>query len=58
MRTTIYLDDEVYEELRERAHHTRVTMAALIRTAVDEYLAKAPPPAAGYTPTWTRKRGY
>jgi len=57
MRTTIYLDDEVYEELRERAHNTRVTMAALIRTAVDEYLAKAPP-AAGYTPTWTRKRGY
>ena len=58
VKTNVYFDDDTHEKLREEAFKRHTTMSAIIRTAVDEYLAKAPPPAAGYTPTWARKRGY
>ena len=40
MKTMIYLDEKVHEKLRNMAHRQRVSMAELIRRAVDEYLKK------------------
>ncbi len=42
MKTMIYLDEKVHEELRTRAFHQRVSMAELIRRAVDGYLKTNP----------------
>lgn len=39
-RTMIYLDDGVHLKLRHLALDERVTMAGLIRHAVDEFLMK------------------
>jgi len=40
MKSMIYLDERVHEKLRNMAHRQRVSMAELIRRAVDEYLKK------------------
>jgi predicted DNA-binding ribbon-helix-helix protein len=37
-KTMIYLEDTVYERLRRLAFDERISMAELIRRAVDEYL--------------------
>jgi len=42
MKTMIYLDEKVHEQLRTRAFHQRVSMAELIRRAVDVYLETTP----------------
>jgi predicted DNA-binding ribbon-helix-helix protein len=41
-KTMIYLEDAVFEKLRGLAFDERVSMAELIRRAVDEYLKKYP----------------
>lgn len=40
MKTMIYLDEDVHIRLRHMAVDERVSMAELIRRAVDEYLQK------------------
>ena len=42
MKTMIYLDAKIHEQLRGMAFRQRVSMAELIRRAVDEYLKKIP----------------
>ena len=42
MKTMIYLDDKVHNRLKHIAADGRVSMAELIRRAVDEYLKKIP----------------
>jgi predicted transcriptional regulator len=39
-KTMIYLEDAVFERLRHLAFDERVSMAEIIRRAVDEYLGK------------------
>jgi hypothetical protein len=39
-KTMIYLEDAVFERLRHLAFDERVSMAEIIRRAVDEYLKK------------------
>jgi len=41
-KTMIYLDARVHEKLRTMAFRQRVSMAELIRRAVDGYLKKSP----------------
>jgi predicted DNA-binding ribbon-helix-helix protein len=41
-KTMIYLEDAVFETLRRLAFDERVSMAELIRRAVDEYLKNYP----------------
>jgi predicted DNA-binding ribbon-helix-helix protein len=41
-KTMIYLEDAVFERLRRLAFDERVSMAELIRRALDEYLKKNP----------------
>ena len=36
-KTTIYLDDAVYEQIRSRAEREGSTQAAIIRRALEEY---------------------
>jgi len=40
MKTMIYLDARVHEQLRDMAHIQRVSIAELIRRAVDGFLPK------------------
>ena len=40
MKTMVYLDEKVHERLRDIAFHQRVSMAELIRRAVDGFLPK------------------
>jgi len=40
MKTMIYLEEEVHDQLRHLAVDERVSMSELIRRAVDEYLSK------------------
>ena len=42
-RTTIFLDEEVHERLRQEAHGARVSMAELIRRKLDSPKAEAEP---------------
>ncbi len=42
MKTLIYIDAEVHNRLKHIAVDERVSMAELIRRAVDEYLKKIP----------------
>ena len=42
MKTMIYLDEKVHSRLKHLATDGRVSMAELIRRAVDEYLKKLP----------------
>jgi len=37
-KTMIYLEEDVHERLRRQAFEERISMAELIRRAVDEYL--------------------
>jgi predicted transcriptional regulator len=39
-KTMIYLEDAVYERLRRLAFDERISMAEIIRRAVDDYLSK------------------
>jgi histone H3/H4 len=39
-KTMIYLEDAVFERLRRLAFDERISMAEIIRRAVDEYLSK------------------
>jgi histone H3/H4 len=41
-KTMIYLEDPVFERLRRLAFDERISMAEIIRRAVDEYLKKNP----------------
>jgi len=41
-RTQIYLPDDAYHALREVSKQQRVTLAEVIRRAVDDYLARLP----------------
>jgi hypothetical protein len=41
-KTMIYLEVNVHERLRRRAFEERISMAELIRRAVDEYLTHNP----------------
>jgi len=43
----IYLEDAVFERLRHLAFDERVSMAEIIRRAVDEYLKKYPKKGGG-----------
>ncbi len=47
MKTMIYLDEKVHNRLKHRAADGRVSMAELIRRAVDEYLKKTPKKGGG-----------
>ncbi len=40
MKTMVYLDEKVHDQLRTMAFDQRVSMAELIRRAVDEFLPK------------------
>ncbi len=40
MKTMIYLEEEVHDQLRHLAVDERVSMSELIRRAVDEFLSK------------------
>ncbi len=40
LKTMIYLEEDVHDRLRHMAVDERVSMAELIRRAVDEYLLK------------------
>ncbi len=40
MKTMIYLEEEIHNQLRHLAVDERVSMSELIRRAVDEYLSK------------------
>jgi len=42
MKSMIYLDEKVHTRLKYLALDQRVSMAELIRRAVDEYLKKSP----------------
>ena len=42
-RTQIQLDETSYELLRRKAHERRVSMAAVVREAVGQYLTEQPP---------------
>ncbi len=42
MKTMIYLDEKIHNRLKHLATDGRVSMAELIRRAVDEYLKKIP----------------
>ena len=42
MKTMIYLDEKVHNRLKHLAADGRVSMAELIRRAVDEYLKQLP----------------
>ena len=42
MKTLIYIDAEVHNRLKHIAVDERVSMAELIRRAVDDYLKKIP----------------
>ena len=42
MKTMIYLDEKVHNRLKHLAADGRVSMAELIRRAVDKYLIKIP----------------
>ena len=42
MKTMIYLDEKVHNRLKHIATDGRISMAELIRRAVDEYLKKLP----------------
>jgi len=46
-KTMIYLDEKVHEQLRTRSFHQRVSMAELIRRAVDVYLKTTPKKGGG-----------
>jgi Ribbon-helix-helix protein, copG family len=39
-KTMIYLEDAVFERLRRLAFDERISMAEIIRRAVDDYLGK------------------
>jgi len=39
-KTMIYLEDAVFERLRRLAFDERISMAEIIRRAVDDYLSK------------------
>jgi len=39
-KTMIYLEDAVYERLRRLAFDERISMAEIIRRAVDDYLSR------------------
>jgi histone H3/H4 len=41
-KTMIYLEDAVFERLRRLAFDERISMAEIIRRALDEYLKKNP----------------
>jgi hypothetical protein len=41
-KTMIYLEDPVFERLRRLAFNERISMAEIIRRAVDDYLEKYP----------------
>ena len=40
-KTMIYLEDKVFESLRKLAFDERISMAEVIRRALDEYLKNA-----------------
>ena len=40
MKTMIYLEEEIHNQLRHLAVDDQVSMSELIRRAVDEYLSK------------------
>jgi len=40
MKTMVYLDEKVHDQLRTMAFDQRVSMAELIRRAVDKFLPK------------------
>ena len=40
MKTMIYLEEDVHDQLRHLAVDERLSMSELIRRAVDEFLAK------------------
>ncbi len=42
-RTQVQLDETSYELLRRKAHERRISVAAVVREAVGQYLAEAPP---------------
>ena len=41
-KTMIYLEEAIYERLRRLAFDERISMAEIIRRALDEYLKKNP----------------
>ncbi|MGH9092376.1 MAG: ribbon-helix-helix protein, CopG family [Acidimicrobiales bacterium] len=49
-RTQIYLDEHVDEQLRQRAASEGSSAAAVIRQALDAYLARTSPATAGEDP--------
>jgi plasmid stability protein len=49
-RTQIYLDEQVDEQLRQRAAAEGRSAAAVIREALDSYLARSPTTAQGMDP--------
>lgn len=47
LKTMIYLEEEIHTQLKHMAVDERVSMAELIRRAVDEYLKKYPKKGGG-----------
>jgi hypothetical protein len=46
-KTMIYLEDAAFERLRHLAFDERISMAEIIRRAVDDYLKKYPKKGGG-----------
>ncbi len=42
-KTTLYLDDEIYEQIRRRAESSGKTQASIIREALASFLAASAP---------------
>jgi len=47
MKTMIYLEEDIHDRLKHLAVDERLSMAELIRRAVDEYLKKYPKKGGG-----------
>jgi predicted transcriptional regulator len=47
MKTMIYLEEDIHNRLKHLAVDERLSMAELIRRAVDEYLKKYPKKGGG-----------
>ena len=49
-RTTIFLPEELHERLRQEAFRSRISMASLIRTHLDNRASKKTPARLGRDP--------
>lgn len=49
-RTTVFLPDHLHDQLRREAFERRVSMAALIRSRLEEGKSRRPPKSSSHDP--------